>query len=84
MIIAQTIADRLIWAVETLEVAPSDRLLEIGCGHESAVSLIFEKLVVGYVTALDRSEKMLVLDEAISGVGDHQIMFVASRSCLLV
>jgi hypothetical protein len=26
-------ADRLVWTVETMDVQPADRLLEIGCGH---------------------------------------------------
>ncbi|TLS52473.1 class I SAM-dependent methyltransferase [Paenibacillus antri] len=53
------IADRLLWAVQTLEVAPSDRILEIGCGHGVAVSLICKGLVDGRVLAIDQSEKMI-------------------------
>lgn len=56
---AKSIADRLQWAVETLVVNPSDRILEIGCGHGAAVSLICRKLVDGTIIALDRSEKMI-------------------------
>lgn len=60
---AQIIAERLIWAVETLAVAPSDRLLEIGCGHGTAVSLICGKLADGNITAIDQSEKMIAAAE---------------------
>ncbi|PYI54276.1 class I SAM-dependent methyltransferase [Paenibacillus flagellatus] len=49
------VADRLRWAVDTLKVAPSDRLLEIGCGNGAAVSLIGDMLVGGTITAIDRS-----------------------------
>ncbi|MFK7691957.1 class I SAM-dependent methyltransferase [Paenibacillus sp. HJGM_3] len=45
--------------VETLEVHPSDRLLEIGCGHGVAVSLICSKLTDGTILAIDQSEKMI-------------------------
>lgn len=55
----QKIAERLVWAVETLAVDPADHLLEIGCGHGVAVSLICERLISGKITAIDRSEVMI-------------------------
>lgn len=42
-----------------MAVGPSDRLLEIGCGHGVAVSLVCEKLDGGAITAIDRSPKMI-------------------------
>lgn len=52
-------ADRLVWAVQTLAVRPDDRLLEVGCGHGIAVSLVCEKLDGGAVVAIDRSPRMI-------------------------
>jgi cyclopropane fatty-acyl-phospholipid synthase-like methyltransferase len=52
-------SDRLRWAVATLAVEPADRLLEIGCGHGVAVSLVCEKLDGGSITAIDRSATMI-------------------------
>ncbi len=52
-------SERLVWAVETLAVEPDDQVLEIGCGHGGAVSLVAEKLVGGKITAIDRSTVMV-------------------------
>jgi SAM-dependent methyltransferase len=52
-------SERFLWAVETMGVRPADRLLEVGCGHGVAVSLLCETLTTGTITAIDRSPKMI-------------------------
>jgi SAM-dependent methyltransferase len=57
---ASKVSERFVWAVETLELDPGDRVLEVGCGHGVAVSLVCERLGPrGRITAIDRSQKMI-------------------------
>jgi SAM-dependent methyltransferase len=56
---ADKASERFVWAVDTLEVRPADQLLEVGCGHGVAVSLVCKRLRTGTITAIDRSPKMI-------------------------
>jgi ubiquinone/menaquinone biosynthesis C-methylase UbiE len=57
--VATKVSERIRWGVDVLDVQPSDRILEIGCGHGVAVSLVCERLTDGRITAVDRSDKMI-------------------------
>jgi SAM-dependent methyltransferase len=47
-------------AIELLDPAPDERILEIGCGPGDAAALICRRLHEGHVTAIDRSSTAIV------------------------
>jgi SAM-dependent methyltransferase len=51
----QSVPVRVQWAIELLDVQPTDHILEIGSGPGHAVALICDRLPGGTITAIDRS-----------------------------
>lgn len=52
----QTIPARIRWAVDIMDVQPTDHILEIGCGPGAGAELICSRLTTGKLFAIDRSE----------------------------
>jgi cyclopropane fatty-acyl-phospholipid synthase-like methyltransferase len=52
-------APRHAAAIAALDLNGDETLLEIGCGHGVATRLALERLTVGHIVALDRSQKMI-------------------------
>lgn len=51
--------DRQKKIVDELSIKPTDRVLEIGCGHGVAGTFVCERLTSGKYVGIDRSEKMI-------------------------
>jgi SAM-dependent methyltransferase len=64
MSVGRAASERLTWAVSTMDIQPKDRVLEIGCGHGVAVTLVCEKLSGGHILAVDRSATMIEMATA--------------------
>jgi cyclopropane fatty-acyl-phospholipid synthase-like methyltransferase len=54
---SREVPQRLIFAVDLLQVQPNDRILEIGGGTGVAAALICARLVSGHLLGIDRSAK---------------------------
>ncbi|MBG0827020.1 methyltransferase domain-containing protein [Planomonospora sp. ID67723] len=75
----KSIPERFSWAVERLDLAPSDRVLEIGCGRGAAAALVLDRLEGGSLTAIDRSDT--AIEAARRRNGEHA---AAGRANFLV
>jgi trans-aconitate methyltransferase len=54
--VLQQVPPRIRWAVDLMDVQPSDNILEIGCGPGAGAELICARLETGKLFAIDRSE----------------------------
>lgn len=51
--------NRIGWAVDVLSPGASEQILEIGCGHGVAVTMVCDRLTDGRIVAVDRSATMI-------------------------
>jgi SAM-dependent methyltransferase len=54
------VSERLAWAADVVAPAPTDRILEVGCGHGVLLSLLAGRLTTGTAVGVDRSATMVV------------------------
>lgn len=52
-------SERLRAIVERMDIRPDDEVLEIGCGHGVAATMVCDKLRSGHLVAIDRSRIMI-------------------------
>jgi ubiquinone/menaquinone biosynthesis C-methylase UbiE len=76
--VASNASNRFLWAVGVLDVAPNDRILEVGCGHGVAVSLVCERLDGGRITAVDRSARMIEMAQRRNQRHARKARFIAA------
>src|SRR3712207_3474518 len=50
---------RLLWAVQSMKIKPTDHVLEVGFGNGVAAKLILDILKTGSYTGIDRSKTAL-------------------------
>ena len=67
-------------AVEALALRPGERVLELGCGHGAAASVVCERVTAsGRLVAIDRSPKMIAAARARNA--EHVASGVATFVC---
>lgn len=54
----RSVPERLAWAMQTMAIAATDHVLEIGCGRGVAAHLVCQRLTQGRLVAIDRSVTM--------------------------